>query len=96
MLRIIGDDIEYNGRLVGRLTVPEGTLRGHALEALERACGPEPAVTYATDREHAAALEEAETRGYKDAERDLQEETEGLRIWQEGYARRLKDLQNKP
>ena len=96
MLRIIGDDIEYNGRLVGRLTVPEGTLRGHALEALERACGPEPAVTYATDKEHDDALEAARKEGYAQGLEEAELGAERDRIWQEGYAQGLKDLQNKP
>lgn len=36
MLTVIGDVIYYNGRAVGIITIPNGTLRGNVEEALTR------------------------------------------------------------
>lgn len=63
-LKIIGDDIELDGRLVARIVVPEGTLRERAMEALERACRPEPEISFDTQAEYDAEIDKAYNNGY--------------------------------
>lgn len=73
-LKIIGDDIELDGRLVARIVAPEGTLRERAMEALERACRPEPEISFDTQAEYDEAIDAAYDKGAKETEEEMRHE----------------------
>jgi hypothetical protein len=54
--RVIGDAIEYDGRTVGFLTVPPGTLREDVIKALS-VCGPDQSERIAELEEEVDGLE---------------------------------------